>query len=166
MSSPLATYLHDHLAGAAFAIDLLKALRDHYPSEVLGQLASHVLLEVEQDREALQRIADRAGKETLDLKQAAGWLAEKASRFKLSHDDPYGLGTFQALEALALGILGKLALWQAVAVVPEIDSGVGKKELDQFIARAQRQHKEVEETRLLVAKSVLARAQPISKLRG
>jgi hypothetical protein len=166
MSNPLATYLHDHLAGAAFAVDLLKGLRDHYSGEVLGQFASHVLLEVEQDREALQRIADRAGKETPDLKQAVGWLTEKASRFKLSHDDPYGLGTFQALEALALGILGKLALWHALAVVPEIESGIGQVELERLIARAQRQHKEVEKTRLLVAEIALAGARSISKLRG
>lgn len=124
------------------------------------------MIEVEQDRQALQQIADRAGKETPDLKQAAGWLAEKASRFKLSHDDSYGLGTFQALETLALGILGKLALWHALAVVPEIDSCIGKNELEQFTARSRRQHEEVEETRLLVAKSALAPAQPISKLRG
>ena len=34
MDDPLATYLHDHLAGCAHAVDLLKAIRDH-------RLASH-----------------------------------------------------------------------------------------------------------------------------
>lgn len=157
MSNPLATYLHDHLAGAAFAIDLLKALRDQYSDKSLGQLASGLLVEVEQDREVLQRIADRVGREYPDLKQAAAWLAEKVSRFKLSHDDPDGLGTFQALETLALGILGKLALWNALSVVPEINDRLGGVDLAELIARAQRQYKQVEESRLFVARNVLAR---------
>jgi hypothetical protein len=40
MDNPLAIYLHDHLAGATLAIDLLKALRDKHPSNPLGDFAS------------------------------------------------------------------------------------------------------------------------------
>jgi hypothetical protein len=36
------------------------------------------------------------------MKTAAAWLAEKLGRIKLSQGD---LGTFQALETLAMGIL-------------------------------------------------------------
>jgi hypothetical protein len=157
MSNPLATYLHDHLAGAAFAIDLLKALHDHYPGEALGQLASGLLVEVEQDRESLQRIIDRVGKESPDLKQAAAWLAEKVSRLKLTHDDPDGLGTLQALETLALGIQGKLALWHALSAVPGIHNRIGKVDLEHLIVRAERQYTQAEEGRLLVARTALAR---------
>lgn len=157
MSNPLATYLHDHLAGAAFAIDLLKALQDHYSGEALGQLASGLLVEVEQDRESLQRIIDRVGKESPDLKQAAGWFAEKVSRLKLNHDHPDGLGTLQALETLALGIQGKLALWRALSAVPEIHNRIGKVDLEQLIVRAERQYTQAEESRLLVARTALAR---------
>jgi len=157
MSNPLATYLHDHLAGAAFAIDLLQALHNRYSDEGLGQLASSLLVEVEQDRETLQRIVDRVGKESPDLKQAAAWLAEKVSRLKLNHDDPDGLGTLQALETLALGIQGKVALWHALSEVPEIHNRIGKVDLEQLIVRAQRQYTQVEESRLLVAQTALAR---------
>ncbi len=157
MSNPLASYLHDHLAGAAFAIDLLKALHDRYSGEHLGQLASDLLVEVEQDRATLQQIIDRVGKESPDLKQAAAWLTEKVSRLKLNHDDPDGLGTFQALETLALGIQGKRALWQALSAVPEIHNRIGKVDLEQLIVRAERQHTQAEESRLLVARTALAR---------
>jgi hypothetical protein len=157
MSNPLATYLHDHLAGAAFAIDLLNALQDCYSGEPLGQLAAGLLVEVEQDRATLQQIIDRVGKESPDLKQAAAWLAEKVSRLKLNHDEPDGLGTLQALETLALGIHGKRALWQALSVVPEIHNRIGKVDLEQLIVRAERQHTQAEESRLLVARTALAR---------
>ena len=34
MDNPLAIYLRDHLAGAAFAVDLLEAMRDKHPNRV------------------------------------------------------------------------------------------------------------------------------------
>jgi hypothetical protein len=39
------------------------------------------------------------------LTEAAGWFAEQASQLKLKRDDPSGgIGTFEALETLMLGI--------------------------------------------------------------
>jgi hypothetical protein len=38
MDKPLAIYLHDHLAGAALAADLLKAMKDKHPGDPLGDL--------------------------------------------------------------------------------------------------------------------------------
>ena len=40
MNDPLATYLHDHLASAVHAIDLLEAIRDEHVSEPLGEFAA------------------------------------------------------------------------------------------------------------------------------
>jgi len=37
MSDPLGTYLNDHLAGAAHAIDLVEFMRDRYEGEVIGR---------------------------------------------------------------------------------------------------------------------------------
>jgi len=42
MSDPLTTYLQDHFGGAAHAIELLKAMRDHHAKEPLGQFAAPV----------------------------------------------------------------------------------------------------------------------------
>lgn len=94
MNDPLAIYLHDHLAGSAFAIDLLQSLHDEYSGEALGRLAASLLIEVRQDREVLQQITNRIGGTAPDLKEAAAWFAEKVSRFKLSHGEKMGLGTF------------------------------------------------------------------------
>ncbi len=85
MEEPLATYLSDHLGGAQHAVDVLRKLADS-----LG--------------------AARA------LKEAAGWVGEKVSRLKLRQSaQPGGLGVFESLEFLEVGIAGK-GLWRALEV--------------------------------------------------
>ena len=153
VSDPLAIYLHDHLAGANFAIDLLESLRERYVKEQLGQMASSLLYEVEHDRQQLRQIIERVGQGSFDLKEAAAWLTEKVSRFKLGKDDEKGLATFQALETLALG---KLALWRTLAVVAEVDDRLKGIDLTKLIARAEAQHMDVEQTRLIVARSAFS----------
>lgn len=160
MPEPLAIYVHDHLAGSAFAIDLLESLRDHHSTGALSELASSLLVQIKRDREVLESIADRVGKGTPHVKEAVAWAAEKVSRFKLSHDDSRGLGTFQALESLALGILGKLALWRVLAVVACNDDRLRGVDFQMLIARAQQQHSQVEESRLALASQVLEAPGP------
>jgi hypothetical protein len=159
MSAPLATYLHDHLAGAVVAINLLEALRDRHAGEPLGQFAAELLTEVEADREVLQVLAERVGARSSALKEATAWLGEKVSRLKLRRRAAGGLGTFEALEALALGILGKLALWRAMALVAAADVRLHGVDFDHLAARAQAQHAQVEERRLEAARTAL-RAAP------
>ena len=48
--------------------------------------------------------------------------AEKVSRLKLKHGSADGLGTFEALEFLVIGIHGKWALWRAMAELASFDS--------------------------------------------
>jgi len=155
MNDPLATYLHDHMAGSSFAIDLLESMRDEHSGKPLGQFAAALLAEVEEDKQVLQGIVDRVGKPAAALKEAAAWAGEKLSRFKLSHGASGELGTFEALEALALGIQGKLALWHALAAIAAADARLREVNLDQLIARAEEQYDRVEERRLQVARTAL-----------
>ena len=159
MRDPLATYLHDHLAGAVGAISLLEALRDRHEGEPLGPFAAGLLVEVEADRAVLQSLAERVGVGSSGLKEATAWLGEKMSRWKLRRRASGGLGTLEALEALALGILGKLALWRALAVVTEAEARWHGGDFDQLAARVQAQHAQVEERRLDAARAVLRGAQ-------
>ena len=39
-SEALTTYLQDHLAGALHAIEVLKAMREHFSGEPLGEFAT------------------------------------------------------------------------------------------------------------------------------
>lgn len=59
MSDPLTTYLQDHFAGAAHAIELLEAMRDHHAREPLGQFATQLLVEIEADRDVLAELIER-----------------------------------------------------------------------------------------------------------
>jgi hypothetical protein len=136
----LTTYLNDHLAGSVAALELL----DH-------------LIDSHEDRQVLQRLlGDLGGKESLARKTAA-WLTEKLGRAKLQVDDP-GTGELrrlEALEALALGIQGKLSLWRALAVLERAPHLVSL-DLAQLQARATGQFDRVEQLRLRVARSALA----------
>jgi hypothetical protein len=59
MSDPLATYLHDHLAGAAVAIDLLESMQRSNGGRPLGQFAKSLLADIEADRDVLRQLAER-----------------------------------------------------------------------------------------------------------
>jgi hypothetical protein len=159
MTEPLATYLHDHLAGAVVAINILEVLRDQHADNPLGQFATELLVEVEADRAVLQGLAERLGTGSSGLKEATAWLGEKVSRLKLRRRATGGLGTFETLEALALGILGKLALWRALALIAGADARLAGVDFDHLAARAQAQHARVEERRLEAARTAL-RAAP------
>jgi hypothetical protein len=121
----------------------------------LGQFAAEVLVEVEADREVLHGLAERVGAESSALKEATAWLGEKMSRLKLGSHTAGELGTFEALDTLALGILGKLALWRALAVVAATDARLRGIDYDSLAARAQAQHVRVEERRIEAAQRAL-----------
>lgn len=156
MHDPLATYLHDHLAGSNFAIELLDSIVEIYGEKYegkseplrLSEFARSLVADIRQDQRALEEIIGHVGKTHFDLAQAAGWFSEKVSRFKLERDESgNGLGTFEALEVLALGIQGKAALWQVLKVIREFDSRIPDKGFDNLLQRAQEQHSRVEQMR-------------------
>jgi hypothetical protein len=155
----LKTYLQDHLAGALHAIELLKAMRDHFAGEPMGTFASQILAEVEADRDVLAKLAEDAGGSAGGVKEWGAWLAEKVSRLKLKHGSADGLGTFEALEFLVLGIHGKWALWRALAVIASFDLRLRGIDFAELIARAENQHQRVEEQRLACARAVFRRIE-------
>src|ERR1700733_2563338 len=147
MNDPLATYLHDHLAGADFAIDLLQAMKDRRQDQPLGQFAGQLLIEVTQDRNTLQHTAEGIGSGTNALKEFTAWVGEKASRVKLGAGARGEFGSFEALEFLALGVQGKLSLWRALRVAAVSDARLSGLDLEQLIVRAKAQYAQVEEQR-------------------
>jgi len=153
---PLTSYIHDHLAGSAAAIDLVEALRDRHAGEPLSEFASGLHAEIASDRATLETLAARLGVDSSTLKEAVAWLAEKASRLKLAHQVAGELGTFEALEALALGIWGKRALWRALGSVAPSDPRLAGLDFEALVRRAEAQHADVETQRLALAQAALA----------
>jgi hypothetical protein len=149
VSDSLAIYLHDHLAGSRFAIELLKSLQDQYKDQPLGEFSGVLETDVTADQEILQKIIDSVGSTHLDLKEAAGWFAEKAAQLKLREDHgSCGIGTFEALETLVLGIRGKLALWQMLPIARQIDPRIPNLDFAALAASAEEQGARVENKRL------------------
>jgi hypothetical protein len=156
MRQAITTYLNDHLAGSVAALELvdyLVTLQENRDRRRLTDLR----IEIEEDQKVLQRLLRELGGKESQVRKAAAWLTEKLGQAKLRFDD-HGTGDLQvleALEALGLGIQGKLSLWRALASVageiPEL-SGLN---LPQLQARAAAQFDRVDELRLQVARTTL-----------
>jgi hypothetical protein len=166
MDDPLATYLTDHLVGAAHAIELVKHMRDEHQNDSLGPFVSELLVEIETDRNTLQKLAEKIGASSHGLKELTSWIAEKMSRLKLRHADGDGLGTFEALEFLQLGIHGKWALWRALAAAAPSDARLQGLDYEHLTARAQTQHDKIEQRRLDIARTALRRPADTKRAAG
>jgi hypothetical protein len=160
MADSLATYLSDHLAGSKFAVDLLEDLIDKHRETSLGEFAEKVLKEVTADRAVLQKLYDEISIGGSPFKEAAAWFSEQIARLKLRFRSDAGFGEFEALELLALGILGKSKLWTALSKLAPFDERLKGIDFDHLIQRAQLQHDEVEHYRLAAAKKALAPTNP------
>ena len=159
MSDSLAIYLHDHLGGAKAAIDLLEAMRDHQKDQQLRDFAANLLAKVQADRDTLQQLAEKVGRGSNVFKEFTGWLGEKATRLKLGQGSGEEFGAFEALEFLALGVRGKMGMWQALDVAAASDTRLAGYDFKQLAASADSQYQEVEQQRLQVA-SVALRRRP------
>lgn len=102
-TQPLAIYLHDHLAGAAYGLDLIKSIRDNYRGQELGDFAATLNEEIAAHNEVLHSLASQFGPASNVVKDSVAWLADRVSRFKLAHRDPTGLGLFEAIRILDTG---------------------------------------------------------------
>jgi hypothetical protein len=153
MSATLTTYLHDHLAGARFATSLLNDLaRQELDGEITG-FAAALLLEVQADQDDLQRLVELLDSQPSMIKEASAWLTQKLGRLKFQlSTDPFGI--FEALEVLSLGILGKIALWNALQETDAIPQP-SSLDLDKLLQRAREQYANVETHRLRYARQSL-----------
>ena len=110
---PINVYLNDHLAGATFGADLARQLEARTEGTDFRPEMSRLAAEIEGDLDTLTDLMKRMGATRSPSKQVTAWVAEKASRLKLtgltSGDDE--LGTFLSIEALSLGVEGKASLW-------------------------------------------------------
>jgi hypothetical protein len=155
MSDALLTYLADHLAGSIHAIELLKNLQKEYNDHEIGQFSGRILTEIESDRKLLDDLSRQLGGGPSTAKEITAWVGEKVSRLKFRHGDPESLGTFEAFEQLALGILGKLSLWRALSVASNSESRLRTLDYEELIRRAADQHERVERKRLELVSALL-----------
>jgi hypothetical protein len=148
MDHPLVAYLHDHLAGSSFAVELLEKLASEFSGTPSGDVARDLLEQVKLDRKTLEQLIEKVGKANPDLYDALGWIAERVSRIKLKHDDPSGIGALEAFETVSLGILGKRALWEALQTLQHSDRRIAGVDYPVLIGRAEQQFQRANQYRL------------------
>jgi hypothetical protein len=153
----IATYLNDHVAGSVAALELLEQLEAEHAGTPLEGFAAELRADVAADRQELESLMDRLHVSRSRTRQAAVWFAEKITELKLRLDDPAAgaLRLLEALEAVALGIDGKLALWRALAAAAEDKPALQLTDYERLATRAAEQRQRIETVRLIAAKKAL-----------
>ena len=161
----LAIYLNDHLAGATGALQLLDdLLNDDDPS--LRRLITELRQAIAEDRDELMRLMRSAGIDMSPARAGGGWIASKAAELKLALDDSTNgaLWIFELLEALALGIEGKRALWSVLKSVSDVVPVLRVADYERLAGRADYQRQVIEGKRLDWAATALAAKEPAGRV--
>jgi hypothetical protein len=154
----LGTYLNDHLAGSTVGLELARRARGSNEGSEYGKVLERIAAEIEEDRDALQKLMDAFDIKRDRPKVLAAWMGEKLGRLKpngrlLSYSP---LSRLIELEMLALGITGKLSLWEALSQVAGEDARLDPAELSRLSERAERQRAEVWKLRQRAAGEALS----------
>ena len=78
----LASYLNDHLAGSAAALDLLQRMRAANEGNEVGETVADLHEAIKQDGAALETIMETLDVDVSSLRRAGGRAVEKVSRVK------------------------------------------------------------------------------------
>ncbi len=146
----LGIYLNDHLAGATSGVELIRRISRVHQGTPAGDTLRRCADEIAEDRETLIELMGLLGVPTRHYKVYAGWLAEKAGRFKangrvLARSPLSGL---IELETMTLGVEGKAALWRTLRHLADHDDRLDAARLDALLDRARQQADDLEELRV------------------
>src|SRR5262249_10080970 len=152
----LAIYLNDHLAGSLIAIEILEHLETE-ASDSMPDLPA-LKADIEADRHQLKTLMDRLHIPESRVRKVTSWIAEQVAEAKFEADDETQgtLRRLERLEALAVGIDGKSALWRALNAAAEVAPELRGMDYEHLTERAQKQRSHVEILRLQAARLALA----------
>jgi hypothetical protein len=149
----LGIYLNDHVGAATGGLDLVRRTARAHAGTAAGEPLRRLASEIATDRRALLTIMRTLGVPVRGYKVAAGWAAEKVGRLKpngrLWQRSP--LSSVLELESLRIGIEGKKACWRVLRQLAQADRRLDAGQLDDLIARAERQTETVEDLRMKAA---------------
>ena len=159
-TEPLDVYLNDHLAGSAAAVELVERIRANNEGTALAAHMEKLGLEIEKDRDTLGDVMQRLGVVRSTPKQVAGKVLETLSRLRLNEriTGSADVTRLLELEALSLGIEGKLLLWRALSEVAETRPELADFDLAALATQAVSQRAGVEPFRLEAATAALGPA--------
>jgi hypothetical protein len=162
----LAAYLNDHMAGSVAGLELVRYLENGDFGARVVEVATTLRRDIAADRQLLAELMRQVGAEENHQRQATVWLGEKLAELKARWDDPTdgSLRLLEIAEALALGIDGKEALWQALASLPAGDPPLTA-DFARLVQRARDQRRRIETIRVMAARSALSKARPGATIR-
>ena len=154
----LSTYLNDHLAGAVIALEVIDQLAIEAPD--LKAILLETKSEIDADREQLIGLMKKLDIAESRVRKAGAWFAEQIAEAKFEMDDQAGglLGRLERLEALALGIEGKLSLWRALEAASATNAALGELDYATLSQRAKDQRERIESLRIQTARAALTMA--------
>jgi len=139
------------------ALELLEDQEKAHAGTAYGRFVSDLRSDIEQDRRELEALMKRLKIAVSSPRKAVAWLTEKATQLKLAVDDPSdgSLRRLEAIEAVAVGIEGKRALWRALAAASEGHPGLDGMDYARLEQRALEQRNRAETVRLEAARAAL-----------
>jgi hypothetical protein len=151
----LATYLNDHMAGSLIVVEILDHLEVE-ASDLMPDLSA-LKADIQADREQLRALMKRLALAESRVRKVTSWIAEQVTEAKFEADDETQgtLRRLERLEAVAVGIDGKSALWQALKAAAEVAPELRGIDYEDLTKRAQEQRSRVERLRLHAARLAL-----------
>jgi hypothetical protein len=146
----LAIYLNDHLAGATVGVELARRAASSNRANRYGPFLAELVRDIEEDRRSLLELMQALEVRVDRVKVVGAWTVEKIGRLK-PNGRVWGyspLSRVIELEALALGVRGKLALWNALSDLHRREPVLDADELATLRGRAESQLKSLETHRL------------------
>ncbi|MDQ3991238.1 MAG: hypothetical protein M3245_02855 [Actinomycetota bacterium] len=155
--SLLGIYLNDHLAGSVAGRELAKRCMSNNRGTPVGDYLARLVDELAEDQAAVRKLLRGLDVRPGRVKPALGWAAEKVGRLKLNGQlTGYSpLSRLEELEALYLGVEGKLRMWRALAHLQDAGPPVGRRDVQRLIRRAEAQLEGLERHRLWAAERVV-----------
>lgn len=155
----LRIYLNDHLSGATLGADHARQLEKLSEGTPFAAEMSRIAQEIEEDRDSLLELMERLEVSRNPVKQAGAWVSEKAGRLKFggATSDDESLGRYLALEAMSLGVAGKLSLWEALRELERSHAELSGFDFERLIGRARDQRAALERERLRTVAAAFAR---------
>lgn len=157
----LDVYLNDHLAGAAAGIEVAEKLAADTEGTPAGATFASLLADIRDDQDELEKLMSALGISPHTVKQVATWMSEKLARVRFAAASRHGenLGQLMQMEALHMGVAGKLSLWQCLQSALPVSQhpAEGVIDLNRLIARAQDQLARLEVERSRAAGAALAK---------
>jgi hypothetical protein len=154
----LAVYLKDHLAGSQAGLEILEHIEAEHGVGRIAEITSRIRREIEGERTVLTQLLAELDASTSVPRRVAGWMSEKALELKLIADDPGNgaLRLFEAVEAIKLGVHGKLGLWKALAANAKEIPLLGTIDYERLIRQAEEQEALLEILRLEASRAAFA----------